>query len=772
VNRPSRLGDRIGRLSLAAVLLAALAVTASPVTGQPGVPPSDPAAARPRVLPPVIPTVFGGDVRALHRGEEDAGPAARPELEQPDVALPPPIAGGQHIQTEAPLASAPAPSITFAGLDFAAWGAGYPPDTNGDVGPTHYIQTVNTSIGIFRKTDGVRLAAFTFNALFSGTGTPCDSQNQGDPVVVYDPQADHWIISDFAWSNFTSGAMYQCFAVSQTGDPVAGGWYFYAVKTDTGGHIPDYPKLGVWPDGIYMSANIYATTGAGAFQHVRAWAFNRTDFESGAPLRGVVVDLPGKVQGIPIFGLLPSNLRGQTTRAGRPNLFASIYGSYAVRIWKFHVDWDAPASSTFSGPSDVAIGTFSQAPGRVPEPSPGYTLDTLTYRLMMQNQYRNLDGQESLWLAHTIGNGSAVASIGWYQVNVTGGNVPAAPLQQGNFTPNGTHRFIPSLAVDGLGDMAVGYSVSSTTVYPSLRYAGRLVSDPPNMLGQGEATLWAGTGAQFTNCGGNPCHRWGDYSAMSVDPVDDCTFWYTNEYYGANGGNWQTRIGAFRYPSCVDEAPPAVAPPLPRLFSPTRMASGSTIPVRAKWSASDLSGVASYELQRQVNGGAWSAVSLPSATSTSVTKSLSFGSAYRDRLRATDGLGNTSDWVYGPSFTPAMAQESSGAITYSGSWTTAATSGASGGSLASATGAGASATYSFSGSSVAWIAFRGPDRGSAMVYVDGDLKTTIDLSAASVVTRRVAYAFTWSENGAHTIQVVAVGDGRIDVDGFARLTLE
>jgi hypothetical protein len=765
---------RVGRLGLAALLLSAVA---GPLAGQPLAASSPAGALRPIVLPPVIPTVFGGDVRTLHRPELSRG-SSRPELEQPDVALPPPIAGSQEIQTAAPLTSAPAPSITFPGLDHAGWGAGYPPDTNGDVGPAHYIQLVNVSVGIFRKTDGFRLAAFTFDTLFSSasTGTPCDNNNQGDPVVLYDPQANRWIISDLAWANFTSGAMYQCFAVSRTGDPVSGGWYFYAVQTDPGGHLGDYPKLGVWPDGIYMSANMYSTTGSMSFQHVKVWAFNRSDLESGAPLHGVSFNLPTKIGPTYVFSLLPSNLRGAAPPAGRPNLFASIYGSYQARIWKFHADWTAPASSTFTGPSNVTIAAFSVGPARVPEPSPGNALDTLTYRLMMQNQYRNLAGQESLWLAHTVGNGSGVASVRWYQINVTGGTVVTAkPVQQGTFNPNALHRFMPSLAVDGQGDMAIGYTASSTTFYPSIRYAGRLVGDAPNTLGQGETTLWAGAGAQTNSCGGAACTRWGDYSAMTVDPVDDCTFWYTNEFYAVNGGNWQTRIGAFRYPSCVDEAPPAIVAPQPRLYFPTRMGTGTSIPVRIKWSATDLSGVASYQLQHQTNGGAWSNVTLASATATSVVQSLTFGTSSRYRLMATDGVGNTSDWVYGPTFTPTISQESSGAITYTGSWTTAASTSASGGSLRYTTQAGASATFSFVGSSVAWIAFRGPDRGSATVYIDGVLKTTINLNAATNSSRRVAYAFTWATNGSHAIRVVAVGTAghpRIDVDGFVKLALQ
>jgi len=837
----------------------------------------------------------------------------RLELEHPAAPLHTATAPDPAVQSSPPLANAPEASITFPGLDHDGWGDGWPPDTNGDVGPQHFIQTVNTSVGIFRKSDGANLAAFTFNTLFSSaaTGTPCDTSNQGDPVVVYDQQADHWIISDFAWSNFTSGAMYQCFAVSITGDPVSGGWYFYAVQTDAGGHIPDYPKLGVWPDGIYMSANVFDTTGQQFFQNVRVWAFNRTEMESGSTLHAVSFDLPAKIQGISVFSLLPSNLRGDAPPTGRPNLFASIWGIYAARVWQFHVDWTTPANSTFTGPSDVSIGTFSVGPVTVPEKAPGNNLDTLTYRLMMQNQYRRLGGQESLWLAHTVGNGSGIASVRWYQLNVSGGTVvTSGPVQQGTFNPDATHRFMPSLAVDGTGNMAIGYSVSTSTTYPSIRYAGRLVTDPLNTLGQGETTMWTGTGAQTNTCGGSPCERWGDYTAMTIDPVDDCTFWYTNEYYDTDGGNWQTRIGSFKYASCTGSPPPtptpaptptATATPAPTptptptpaptatpapnfglspspssrsvkqgvgtsyavtisrtnfssavdlsvaglpagatgsfspdpttgtsstlavttsktgtitpagtypltitgvgggltrttlatlvvtdgiaptvvapkysLFHPTQLGTAA-IPVRSAWSASDASGVASYQLQRQVDSGAWAAVSLPSATTKSIDQSLTLGSRYRYRVMATDGNGNASGWVYGRTVLPIMNQETTSAVAYTGSWTALSTTYASGGTLKYATAAGASATFTFSGSSVVWVGYLGPSRGSANVYVDGVFKATINLYSLTYASKRIAYAYNWGSNGAHTLKVVVVGTvghPRIDVDGFATLFLQ
>ncbi len=528
----------------------------------------------PNLLPAVRPAVYRGSLRGLPPPR--AIPAnLRPENDTPAMSLGGAQVPTEHLQAAMPLAPAPAPDLTFPGLDHDNWGDGWPPDTNGDVGPTHFVQSVNTSVGIFRKSDGQQLAAFTFNTLFAAgdSGTPCDTSNQGDPVVLYDQQADRWIISDFAWTDFAAGAMYQCFAISISGDPVDGGWYLYAIQTDAGGQIPDYPKLGVWPDGIYMSANVFDTTGLGSFQHVRVWAFNRSDFESGAPVRAVSFDLPSKIQGITVFSLLPSNLRGAAPPTGRPNLFASIWGIYAARVWQFHADWDDPLNSTFSGPGDVGIGTFAVGPITVPQREPGNQIDTLTYRLMMQNQYRNIAGAESLWLTHTVGNGGDpnIASVRWYELDVSGGVLDTnAPLQEGTFNPDDSYRFMPSLAVDGSGNMAVGYSVSDASMAPAIRYAGRLLNDPANTLGQGEMSLWEGTGVQSNICGGGPCERWGDYSTMTVDPVDDCTFWYTNQYYAADGGNWQTRIGSFSFPTCTggpSPTPTPTPPPPPAPFT-------------------------------------------------------------------------------------------------------------------------------------------------------------------------------------------------------------
>jgi hypothetical protein len=577
------------RTALAAAVVFAVAAVAA-VAGQgPGLAPTAANAPDPALKPTrdtAAPKHFKGDVRQIPKGKIkkiDRRPEPQIPNDAPGGAQQPDTA----VQTATTaLAAAPAPTTSFDGLDYASWGAGWPPDTNGDVGPNHYIQTVNTSIGIYDKASGSQLAALTFDTFFAagGTGTPCDNSNQGDPVVLYDPFGDRWIITDFAWTDFAAGAMYECMAVSASGDPVSGGWHFYAWKLNDGGVIPDYPKLGVWPDGIYMSTNNFATTGSGSFQNVQVWAFDRAAMEAGQQAQAVSFAVPRTVGGITVFSLLPSNARLVTglPPSGSPNYFASIWGSYNIRVWKFHVDWTNIANSTFTGPTNATIGTFSVGPGNVPEQT-GNNLDTLSYRLMMQNQYTNLRGAESLWLTHTVGSGGTpnIARVRWYELPVTGGAVATSPRQQSTWAPDSKNRFMPSLAVDKSGDMAIGYSVSDATMSPAIRYAGRLADDAFSTLGQTETTLVQGTGYQCcTFSDGTLNTRWGDYSAMTIDP-DGCTFWYTNEYTNAQPTTlkesvWQTRIGSFKFDSCgqTQTQPPAISS-----FSPSSGDVGTSVTI-------------------------------------------------------------------------------------------------------------------------------------------------------------------------------------------------
>src|SRR6266540_1379886 len=543
-------------------------------------------------------TPFNGDLRGLPRIPPRK--RERPERQAPVQELPGELSPiGSGLAAPSLAAPAPSPIANFEGLDFNNWGAGHPPDTNGDVGPQYYIQTVNTSIGIYRKTDGVRVAAFTFDTFMSqgNFGNLCDTDNFGDPVVVYDTFADRWIITDFAFQLTANRAVvnppgaYQCFAASQSGDPVGGGWNFYSINiTDK---LNDYPKFGIWPDGLYMSANMYGFSANGSFSNVRVWAFNKAQMYAGAPTAQVVTFDAAKVSaGGMNFTLLPSNARLQTGTppAGRANLFAALTGfTNVVRIWKFHVDWNNVANSTFTGPTDAATGaTWAPGPGDVPE-LVGNTLDALTYRAMMQNQYTNIGGVESLWDSHTVaGSSSSQAVVRWYQVPVTGGTIGSA-LQASTYNPDSRNRFMPSAAVDRLGNMAIGYSVSDSTMYPAIRYSGRLAGDPVNTITQTETPLIEGTGGQVhTFMDGTLDHRWGDYSAMTLDP-DGCTFWYTNEYYVTNGFDDHTRIGSFRFPQCSPltgtptpiNTPTSTPTPVPPTSTPTATRTPTPVPPTA-----------------------------------------------------------------------------------------------------------------------------------------------------------------------------------------------
>ena len=592
---------------------------------------------------------FDGDVRALPQARERIV-LERPEREGP--APSPMIAGGvaptdasgsAEITTPgaAPLAQVVAPpSASFDGLDFANWGNGHPPDTNGDVGPDVFIQTINTSLGIFRKSDGTRLAAFSFNAFMSQGhfGNLCDTNNFGDPVVLYDTFEDRWVITDFAFQLDSGGNVvnppgsFQCFAVSKSGDPLAGGWNYYSVNT--AGGLGDYPKFGIWPDGIYMSANMFDYAAGGSYQNPRVYAFNKAQMYGGAAsIQIVSFDAPAAD-----FTVLPANARLQTGTPppGTPNYFLSTWEFLnGLTVYKFHVDWDRISLSTFTGP-DVPIAATSWPAATVPNaPSlNGNSLDVLQLRAMMQNQYTNLGGAESLWATHTVrrASTSGFAAPRWYQVTVTGGIVAPAIPQATTWDPdaaNVLYRFMPSLAVDREGDMALGYSTSSSTTKPAIKYAGRLAGDPINTFSLAEQLLVQGTGTQVGNCGGSACIRWGDYSAMSLDP-DGCTFWYTNEYYKVDGLNHQTRIGSFAFPSCTPIGSGTVQGTVTNGSSPL---AGVTVTLGSRTAVTDGAGFYSF-------------TSLPAGTYPSIAASLGgFATQTFTSIAVTEGATTVRDFV-------------------------------------------------------------------------------------------------------------------------------
>jgi len=482
-------------------------------------------------------------------------------------------------QTLALTPTMPAPILTFDGMNSSQSGClCLPPDTDGDVGPNHYVQSVNSSIKIFDKSGNPLNGAngTTYNSFFlTLVGTPCSGFNNGDGFVFYDHQADRWVVSDFAFPGSLpgTGPFYQCIGVSQTGDPVSGGWYLYAIQHDPSNvtWIGDYPKLAMWNSGgspaqnaYYLAVNLFDGVSLG-FQGVRVFALDRGSMLTGGTANTIAFNITPAGLG-DSYSLVPAGFRtGDPPPSGRDEFLVSVDSPATggvtltqVHGWKFHVDFGTPTNSTLGLGTDhtpnasVTVNGFVDAftnTGTLLVPQNGTTqkLDTLGDKIMTPLVYQNRSGLESLWAAQTVilNYPSGPTAVRWYQFNVTGGNFPATPAQQQswNNSSDGLWRWMPSIAVDQNGNMAIGYSTSSATQEPSIRYAGRLASDPLNNLGQGEAIMTAGAGHQTHSSG-----RWGDYSMLTIDPADNVTFWHTNEYYAAtSSANWFTRIGKFQF---------------------------------------------------------------------------------------------------------------------------------------------------------------------------------------------------------------------------------
>jgi Divergent InlB B-repeat domain/PASTA domain len=437
----------------------------------------------------------------------------------------------------------PSPLLNFAGIPYPGVNCScFPPDTNGEVGATQYVQIVNQGFQVFNKTTGASLLGpFDIATLWSGFGGVCQNNTDGDPVVIYDQLANRWVISQFAGVSVPTD---ECIAVSTSSDATAT-WYRYGYHL--GSNFFDYPKLGVWPDAYYMSMNVFNSS-ATAYLGPQAFAFNRGSMLAGTAGTFITKGITGGPSEDPY---LPADLDGSTPPpAGAPSPFVEWPGSGGYKVYRFHVDWATPANSTFTLAGTPTAAPFTVlCPGGDPNcvPQLGTTsgLDALADRLMFRAAYRNFGTHESLVANYTV-DSNGVAGIRWFELrNLTSGTPTLA--QESTYQPDSTWRWMGSAAMDGAGDLALGFSASSASMYPAIRYAGRVSTDPLNTLAQGETTLFAGTGSQ-TNA---MDFRWGDYSDMTVDPVDDCTFWYTQEYYATTTNvDWQTRIGAFKLPNC------------------------------------------------------------------------------------------------------------------------------------------------------------------------------------------------------------------------------
>src|SRR5882724_5170583 len=468
----------------------------------------------------------------------------------------------------------PAPLISFDGNSNLCGCS--PPDPNGAVGPNNVVTMANLHFQIFDKSGNSLFGPAANNTLWAGFGGPCQTENAGDPVVLYDQLADRWILTQFTAGGPT---FFECVAVSQTNDPT-GSYFRYAIST--GSNFPDYPKAGMWPDAYYFSTREFLPNNN--FAGVGAYALDRAQALVGNPNPTIVGFLapptPAYVVG---DGLLPSTLDGQTPPpAGSPNFFVGSeddngpYGAPAdaLSFWKFHYDPNTPVNSSFTltntlptQPFNSILGLCGGSRACIPQPSTANKIDHLGYRQrpLFRLAYRNFGDHESLVTNQSVSAGTGpngeVSGIRWWELRDPNGATPVI-FQEGTYAPgltDGIHRWMGSISMNSLGDIALAFSASNGTspsVFPSVFYTARHPGDPPGEMTLGEGSIKDGTGSQTGS------QRWGDYTALVPDPTDDTTFWYINEYVPTTSAiGWRLRIGAFNLTAGPTPTPTPTATP-------------------------------------------------------------------------------------------------------------------------------------------------------------------------------------------------------------------
>ncbi len=490
------------------------------------------------------------------------------------------FSGDGAIQNSAP-PTVPAISSTLANFEglsnqdnFAIFGGRVnPPDPNGDVGPNNYVEMVNLVFGVYDKQGHLLLGPVDTGTLWSGFAVPDCQDPSGDPIVLYDQFVDRWLLTQFTTSGLDDPTkpFWNCVAISTTGDPT-GSYYRYAFETAHFQFFPDYPKYGVWTDSYVLTTREFGPT---IEYGIGVYALEKNKMVNGEPgARAVSFFLDGNDPAIlPLVGdgLLPADADGKQKPksdtaipiVGTQDDGAGYGGTFdALNIWDLLIKWHSTPTASLTLKAQLATAAFDSIFPCAPTardclPQPGITntaqyLDILSYRQRptWRLAYRNFKDYETLVTNQSVEARPGVAGVRWYEIRRINGSYSL--YQQGTYAPDdGVHRWMGSVAQDKKGDMAVGFSVvNGTNVYPGIRYTGRLAGDPAGELNLGEGIIINGTGVQTTTNS-----RWGDYTSMNVDPVDDCTFWYVNEYYqvsgtSADGRPWQTRIASFKLPGC------------------------------------------------------------------------------------------------------------------------------------------------------------------------------------------------------------------------------
>jgi len=475
------------------------------------------------------------------------------------------------LQSRLPAPTIPGPLANFEGLsnqdNFNTFGFRVnPPDPNGEVGPSNYVEMINLVFGIYNKAGTLLVGPVDTGTLWSGFAVSDCTDPSGDPVVIYDQFNDRWILTQFT----TAGPEYfNCVAISTTGDPT-GSYYRYAFST--GLNFPDYPKYSNWTDSYVITTREFGPT---VEYGIGVYALEKNKMVNGDPnARDVSFFIDGNDPDLlPLVGdgLLPADVDGKQ----KPKTDAVIplvgtqddgggYGATfdALNIWDLSVKWRSTPLASLTLNTQLPTASFDSIFPCAPTsrdclPQPGITntaqyLDILSYRQRptFRLAYRNFKTYETMVTNQSVEAAPGVAGVRWYEIRRSGSTYSL--YQQGTFAPgDGVHRWMGSIAMDKKGDMGLGYSVvNGIDVYPGIRYTGRLAGDTLGDMTLGEGTVINGSGVQTTTNS-----RWGDYTDMTVDPVDDCTFWYVNEYYTAAGqassaAGWQTRIASFKLPGC------------------------------------------------------------------------------------------------------------------------------------------------------------------------------------------------------------------------------
>lgn len=397
------------------------------------------------------------------------------------------------------------------------------------MGPNHILETVNGAFAIFDKQGRVLRVPASARDVWQGFSGVCATDDSGDPVAMYDHLADRWVMMQMS-RQVVAGSGHQCVAVSRSGDPL-GTWARYEFPFPG---PPDYGKIGLWRD-----TYLFSTSGTDPYQSYVCALDRAAMLEGSAATQQCFAAPANEPQPFPV------DVDGEKLPPlGVDPWFISSPVHGDLGIFRLHVDWRNPSASALSARLSLPVADWNPALDALAVTqrgtSQGLTAGTgiLRHRLA----YRNFGDHEAIVTGHTVDAGGGIIGLRWYEIRPDGSGALHL-FQQGTFAPDATHRHVPSMAMDRVGNLAIGYSASSSSVYPSIRYAGRLASDPLGELTLGEGSLFEGQYSQTWS------YSWGDYSSLQIDPVDDCTFWFTAEYAGQSQSG--TQVSAFRLPGCA-----------------------------------------------------------------------------------------------------------------------------------------------------------------------------------------------------------------------------